>query len=167
MTADTNKLEIIKQMIVSSQENLKTAGDLLKEVLGEDIASLNGSPLAKKSVNGYMSPYGGKVVEGVFDGESMIGPDGKRYPVPPNYASKSKLVGGDVLKLTITDNGSFIFKQIGPVERFQTVGLLKQFGTDYRVKAKEGEFKVLTASVTYFKAQPGDQVTILIGAGSK
>src|SRR3989344_680714 len=29
----------------------------------------------------------GKVVEGVFDGESMIGPDGKKYSVPANYAS--------------------------------------------------------------------------------
>lgn len=47
----------------------------------------------------------------------MIGPDGKTYPVPANYASKSKLVEGDTLKLTIATNGSFIYKQIGPIER--------------------------------------------------
>ena len=34
----------------------------------------------------------------------MIGPDGKNYPVPANYASKSKLIEGDILKLTITPN---------------------------------------------------------------
>ena len=32
----------------------------------------------------------------------MVGADGKVYAVPPNYASKSKLVEGDMLKLTIT-----------------------------------------------------------------
>ena len=47
-------------------------------------------------------------MEGVFDGQNMMGPDGKKYPVPANYASKSKLVEGDVLKLTISDDGSFI-----------------------------------------------------------
>jgi hypothetical protein len=31
----------------------------------------------------------------------MQGSDGKKYPVPLNYASKSKLIPGDVLKLRI------------------------------------------------------------------
>ena len=54
----------------------------------------------------------GIIVEGVFNGQIMIGPDGKQYSVPANYASKSKLVEGDILKLTIDKDGSFIFKQI-------------------------------------------------------
>jgi len=29
----------------------------------------------------------GKVIEGVFDGQNMVGSDGKTYPVPANYAS--------------------------------------------------------------------------------
>ena len=45
----------------------------------------------------------GRVIEGVFDGENMIGPDGKQYSVPANYASKSKLVEGDILKMKISD----------------------------------------------------------------
>ena len=42
----------------------------------------------------------------------MIGPKDKIFPVPANYASKSKLVEGDRLKLTILPNGSFVYKQI-------------------------------------------------------
>src|SRR3989344_1091756 len=64
------------------------------------------------------------IVEGVFDGEEMIDAVGKKYPVPQNYASKSKIVPGDKLKLTITPDGTFIFKQIGPVDRKRVVGTI-------------------------------------------
>jgi len=65
----------------------------------------------------------GKVIEGVFDGQNMVGSDAKTYPVPANYASKSKLVQGDILKLTIAEDGAFLYKQIGPIPRKQIVGV--------------------------------------------
>lgn len=105
----------------------------------------------------------GKIIEGVFDGQNMMGPDGKKYPVPANYASKSKLIEGDVLKLTIADDGSFIYKQIGPVERVKKLGTLTQTENgEYRVLADGKSYRVLLASLTYFKAEPGDQVTIVV-----
>jgi hypothetical protein len=112
---------------------------------------------------------GNKVIEGVFDGQMMIGPDGKKYQVPPNYASKSKLVEGDILKLTIADNGSFIYKQIGPIDRDRIMGqLTKDVSTgDFRVKTDKKIYKVLTASVTYFKGEDGDEITILIPKNSE
>lgn len=58
-----------------------------------------------------------QVVEGVFDGYFMIGADQKKYPVPLNYASKTKLVPGDMLKLKILTDGKFVYKLIRPVER--------------------------------------------------
>lgn len=67
-----------------------------------------------------------RVIEGVFDGQIMIGADGQEYDVPANYASKSKLVEGDILKLTINNLGAFIYKQIKPIERVRQVGLLVQ-----------------------------------------
>jgi hypothetical protein len=104
-----------------------------------------------------------KIIEGLFDGESMVGPENKHYPVPANYASKSKLVAGDMMKLTITEDGSFLFKQIGPVKRRKVVGVLESAAEGrYVVATDEGRFQVLPASVTYFKAMPGDQLTILI-----
>ncbi len=104
------------------------------------------------------------VVEGVFNGQIMIGPDGKQYSVPANYASKSKLVEGDILKLTIDNSGAFIFKQILPVERQRLIGHLvkdKENG-NFVVLAGEKIFKVLLASITYFKGDEGDEVVILV-----
>ena len=104
----------------------------------------------------------GKIVEGTFDGEVMIGSDGKQYPVPANYASKSKLIEGDMLKLTITDDGSFIYKQIGPAERKRLIGIVNQDSAgNYFVTADGKAYKVLLASITYFKVEPGDEVTIV------
>lgn len=108
-----------------------------------------------------------RVVEGVFDGERMMGTDGVKYNVPPNYASKSKLVEGDIMKLVIKEDGSFIYKQIGPVERERIVGTLAvdDYGS-YAIIDDEGRsFRVLTASVTYFKGDPGDEVIGLIPKG--
>lgn len=102
------------------------------------------------------------MIEGVFDGEQMIAPDGKTFPVPPNYASKSKLVEGDTLKLTIADDGSFLFKQIAPVERRNAIGTLALTDGNYTISAEGKSYRVLTASVTFYKAEPGDQVTIIL-----
>lgn len=104
------------------------------------------------------------VIEGVFDGQKMIGPDGKHYSVPANYASKSKLVEGDLLKLTITSKGAFVYKQIGPNARRRLRGTLMRspVGNDYSVKAGERTYRVLTASVTYFRGRDGDETIILV-----
>lgn len=93
----------------------------------------------------------------------MIGPDKKQYPVPANYASKSKLIEGDVLKLTLSEDGSFIYKQIGPVDRKKMLGvLLVDEKGDFKVMAEGKPYKVLLASLTYFKAEAGDEVTIVV-----
>jgi len=106
---------------------------------------------------------GDRVVEGVFDGMGMVGGDGKSYLVPPNYASKSKLVEGDMLKLTIGARGNFIYKQIGPIERQRIIGTLAydQETGQYLVVAGGRSWKVLKASITYFKADAGDEAVIL------
>jgi hypothetical protein len=104
----------------------------------------------------------GRIIEGTFDGQIMIGSDGKQYPVPANYASKSKLVEGDMLKLTITTEGSFIYKQIGPAERKRLLGIVNQdVDENYFIIADGKPYRVLLASITYFKVEPGDEVTIV------
>jgi hypothetical protein len=104
----------------------------------------------------------GKVVEGIFDGQNMVDGEGNTYPVPANYASKSKLMEGDGMKLTITDEGKFIYKQIAPVKRRTVVGVLIQEDGQYKVLAEGKAFRVLLASVTFYRAEVGDQVTILL-----
>ena len=104
------------------------------------------------------------VIEGVFDGERMISHDGEVFEVPANYASKSKLIEGDILKLTITKNKDYIFKQISPVERKRIVGTLgiDSMSGQYYVLADSVAFKVIPASVTYFKGEVGDEVVLLV-----
>lgn len=153
-------LSLVAQMIESAEKNIQSAKQLLREIMGGK--GDGGGDFAKKAQVLSVTD-GGKIIEGVFDGQNMIGPDGKQYPVPANYASKSKLVEGDVLKLTIADDGSFIYKQIGPVERRKILGnLVQDERGEYRVVAEGKPFKVLLASLTYFKSEPGDQVTIVL-----
>ena len=92
-----------------------------------------------------------QIIEGHFDGA--------------NYASKSKLVEGDRLKLTIMPNGSFIYKQIAPVERDHIKGTLTKEDGQFRVAANGKNYKVLLASVTYYKGDVGDEVTLITPQG--
>ena len=112
---------------------------------------------------------GARVLEGVFDGLSMVGADGQIYTVPPNYASKSRLVEGDILKLTIKSDGMHIFKQIAPVERRRIVGTLGQEDVvdQFVVTTADGVYNVLAASISFFKAVPGDEVVLLVPASGK
>ncbi len=79
--------------------------------------------------------------------------------MPANYASKSKLVAGDVLKLTITDNGSFIYKQIGPVPRKQMIGTLSYEEGQYKVMASGKAYKVFARERDVLQGRSRDQVT--------
>lgn len=140
----------LKILIQEAETSLAAAKELLVSLIGED----------EDVVNKAIEEQIGKVIEGVFDGQNMVGSDGKTYPVPANYASKSKLVQGDILKLTIADDGAFLYKQIGPVPRVQKVGVLKMEDGHYFVDIDKHQYRVLLASVTYFKAKPGDQVSV-------
>lgn len=142
----------LKALLGEAETNLAAARELLTSLVGED-------PVVAASQR---EEVAGKVIEGVFDGQNMLGPDGKTYPVPANYASKSKLVQGDILKLTIADDGGFIYKQIGPVPRKQVIGTLLQHDGSYFVEVAGKEYRILLASVTYFKGQVGDQVSVVL-----
>ncbi len=158
-------MALIMQMIEAAEKNIQSAKQLLRESTGGVMPRTSGAATAAfaERANTLNVSEGGKVIEGVFDGQNMLGPDGKQYPVPANYASKSKLVEGDVLKLTIADDGSFIYKQIAPIERRKVLGVLVQDDKgDYKVMAEGQAFKVLLASLTYFKAEAGDEVTIVL-----
>jgi hypothetical protein len=144
------QIKRLKVLIQEAETSLAAAKELLISVVGED---------APQAVKLQEEPIG-KIIEGVFDGQTMVGSDGKTYPVPANYASKSKLVQGDILKLTIADDGTFLYKQIGPVARVQKAGLLILDNGQYYVELDKKRYRVLLASVTYFKAKPGDQVSI-------
>ena len=152
---------------IQLKKKLQEAEFVIKEALkllsGEKIEVIDNQEDLKKKAKKQEVIGEEKVVEGVFDGQNMIGPDEKMYPVPANYASKSKLIEGDVLKLTISEDGTFVFKQIGPIDRNKMIGEVKQINQDeYVVESEDKTFKILLASATYFKLEDGDTVTIVV-----
>jgi len=159
-----SQLALIREMLESCESSLRSAKQLLNEISGGQMAKINYGKIAEKLPD--LEEESGdtkcKITEGVFDGQNMVGKDKNIYPVPANYASKSKLVPGDVLKLTITNEGAFLYKQIGPVERRTILGTLTMENGKYKVLAGGKLYNVLLASVTYFKGEVGDQVSLII-----
>ncbi|MDD3887237.1 MAG: hypothetical protein PHN19_00480 [Patescibacteria group bacterium] len=159
-------LDFLRQMLQSAERSIQSAMRLLddkKELTSAEIKQLEKRDNEfKKKAKKLSILEKDKIIEGVFDGQNMIGPDEKQYPIPANYASKSKLVEGDVLKLTIAADGTFMYKQIGPIERKKIIGTIIKEDGEMKVNAENKKYKVLTASLTYFKAEEGDQVTIIV-----
>ena len=159
-----NILEAFK-ILENAESNLRAAKALIADELG---GVDKASQIKYKEKIQDMRPaeagsvQGGQIIEGVFEGQNMIGTDGKSYPVPANYASKSKLVEGDKLKLTIRDDGAFLYKQIGPMPRKRIIGRLVYEGGQYLVVTDSKTYNVLLASVTYFKLQVGQTVALLV-----
>ena len=151
------QIKRLRSLLTEAETNLSAAQELLVSILGD------GETISAPR-DSIVSTPDGKIIEGIFDGQIMIGPDGKNYPVPANYASKSKLVEGDILKLTITEDGKFLYKQIGPVERRTVIGTLIQHDDKYYVEVAGREYQILYASVTYFHLRNGSQVSVVIPA---
>jgi hypothetical protein len=173
-----NKLRVIIKALKACEQNISNVVRLMEKELGASgaaaVTSATGEPQSAMppmdmNANREMEIAGvraadGRVVEGVFDGQNMVGSDGKIYSVPPNYASKSKLVEGDMLKLTITSAGSFIYKQIGPTDRARIVASLgfDQTVGEYYATHETRRWNILKASVTYFKGEPDDEIVVLV-----
>lgn len=154
--SQTQKIQALRDMVLNAEKTIQSAKAMLLQLEGK---KKTGRPRK-------LEPHEetqGTVVEGTFDGQIMMGTDGKQYPVPANYASKSKLVEGDMLKLTITEEGTFLYKQIGPIERRHAIGIVTQDENgNYYVLANGKPYRMLLASITYFKAAPGDEVAVVL-----
>lgn len=157
MELDPRTLALIQQRLDEAERNIQYIRQALEE--GEVVRTV----IAESADDEDLHEAGERIVEGVFDGQNMQGSDGEEYPVPPNYASKSKLVEGDILKLTIGTDGTFTYKQIGPTERRRVVGKLTvdEHG-NFMVSTAEKNYRILLASVTFYKAEENDEVTILL-----
>lgn len=152
--SDMDQIEALKKIILEAEKTISATKQKLAQIQGSKnidtrLEERNDEP--------------GNVIYGIFDGQIMIGEDGKQYPVPSNYASKSKLVENDMLKLSITPTGNFIYKQVGPVERKYLIGVIEKDERGNFVINSEGKrYKTLLAAATYFKVEAGDEVTLVI-----
>lgn len=153
----------VRQLLLRLRQEIDAALHSLDQGQAPDYGAYTPTPHPAAA---YPGSYGAeKVVEGIFNGDAFLGRDGQEYAVPPNYASKSKLVTGDVMKLNITQSGAFIYKQTGPkVERQRIVGTLQfdEVTKKWTVLVNDRGYKVLSASISFHHGQPGDEVAILI-----
>ena len=161
---DQKKLIAIKDFLDSAQKSVTSAKKILATMtdnvdLKKELDYINASDLAS-----YASGDD-KIVEGVFTGESMLGSDGNIYPVPQNYASKSKLVQGSKLKAIIHGDGKITYKIIEEIEHESKIGLLTKNKDRYQILADGKTYNTLLAAVTYIKAEIGDSVSIRIPKG--
>ncbi len=159
---DPSKAELIRYTLYKIKDQV----DILLHLLDETTALLPSAPLQviKTPAQTVAPDKNGRILEGIFTGEKMLSDEGEIFTIPANYASKSKLVEGDRMKLTIPENGSFIYKQISPIERKRIRGELVSGGTNgqWMVNAEGRSYKVLTASITFHKGRIGDEVVLLV-----
>lgn len=167
---ELEKIALLREILEQAESSLAQAKQVINEFLGGD-SKIKKSKIDQKQIMEKVQELAtssgkSRIIQGVFNGQSMVAPDGTEYPVPANYASKSKMIQGDTLKLTISEDGSFIYKQIGPIERKKVLGVLSQNEDgEYQVIVENNKtYKVLLASVTYFKGESGDEVTLVVPA---
>lgn len=161
---EEKKLQAIRDFIIASEKSLKNAKRLMGEILAERNISFDDVELETHGLTSYQSDDS-KIVEWVFTWDEMLGSDWNKYPVPANYASKSKMVQWDKLKLTILPSGKMLYKQILPIERETKVGLLTKDLGKFQVISDGKSYDVLTAAVTHFKAEIGDNITVIVPKG--
>jgi hypothetical protein len=158
------KINSLKEMIANAEQTISSAKQMLSHLQGGEPVSPQ-STAAAPVPESFSPPTsnGERVIHGTFNGQIMIGEDGRNYPVQANYASKSKLVEGDMLKLTITPDGNFMYKQIGPIDRKYLIGIVQRDDRgNFIVQTEEKIYRVLLAAATYFKIEEGDEVTIVV-----
>lgn len=175
MTKKQDQLATLEELLGKIETEIKRAKLMLGQLQGKTDKELDASEdnrtkqyeETSQSLMSYDEGADVKVVEWVYDGYFMIGADKKKYPVPMNYSSKSKLIPGDVLKLRVMGDGKLIYKLIGQAERkFIKATLSKADETGkFTALSDEGEVYFLNqAAVTYFKGNTGDELSIIVNA---
>jgi hypothetical protein len=153
------KIKSLEEMVANAQQTITSLQQIISDL---QVTKNNSFPQGTASQDQSRS-FDGQIIHGTFDGQIMIGEDGKQYPVPANYASKSKLIEEDMLKLTITPEGNFVYKQIGPAQRKYLIGIVQRDEKgNYSIIADAKKYKVLLAAATYFKIEPNDEVTLVV-----
>lgn len=166
------ELSITIKALALSIENIENDLKKVKNTLNtlatlkDNIDSFDAIVQANKENQSKIQDPEGNMIEGEFDGYFMVGDDLKKYPVPVNYSSKSKLIPGDRLKVTIKENGELIYKLIIPAERKHVRAVLTKDEKDpskfLAISSDKQTYNLNTAAVSFFKGLPGDEVYITI-----
>lgn len=144
----------------------KTQNDIqrINQALSAAISSINLAKSLLKDIDGTSSRIDTREIDGivgVFDGKDLVTESGERLEVPINYASKSKIVFGDTLKM-VEDDGKKLFKQIERVKRLTKTGIISKQGGEMVVVTGDGTYKILQVAVEFYKLTESGQVQVLV-----
>ncbi len=154
-----NSLQALQELINNAERSLCHA----KNLIGHLAPKPSKKSDAIKEPEGHVYKNGSdQIIEGVFDGQDMIGVDKKTYPVPANYASKSKIVEGSKLKCVIKTDGTLQYKIIKEGAFIASTGTIIRDGDHFVVVSQDGMYRLLPAAVTYIRARVGDRIAIRI-----
>lgn len=167
-------INFLRNEISSIEVELKKMKVILDQLVNFDpkdiksLSSVDDDTMGNPELNTYSEEWV-EVIEGLFDGYFMIGADQKKYPVPMNYSSKTKLIPGDTLKLKVMPDGKFIYKLIKPADRKHLRAILSRTDDNkFTAVTDEGTVYFLNqAAVTFFKGTPGDELYIIINEKDK
>jgi len=160
-----NSLQALQELINNAERSLCHAKNLVSHLVPK---APKKADLLNEETDGHVYKHGSdQIIEGIFDGQDMIGADKKTYPVPANYASKSKIVESSKLKCTIKSDGSLQYKIIKEGEFITSTGTIIRDGDHFVVVSQDGMYQLLPAAVTYIRARVGDRVAIRIPKGKQ
>lgn len=89
MSQSQESLMSLLHMLNKIENDVAKAKAFLQKQFGEGETAYTSVPMKPAAPT---EEDGVQIVEGTYDGNFMQGSDGKSYPVPMNYASKTKLV---------------------------------------------------------------------------
>lgn len=155
--AQDKQIKALRDLIQSAENSIRSAKKILDTLL--DDIPLDEIDIDNSKLSSYQS-WDTKIVEWIFTGDSMLGPDGAVYPVPQNYSSKSLLVQWSRLKATIESNGGIKYKIIEEIPFETSIGIITKNGDKYEITTDTKTYKVLMAAITFHKCAIGDTVSI-------
>lgn len=135
----SSKLDKIIQLLASSQE----------EDSGAVASQNNQSEIVEE-------------VEGVFDGQHMIGSDTSKYEVPYKFTDEKNLVEGDLLKLNVKGGGDYKYETVEVVDRKRLVGQVVTSEQKWYVQVESDKYRIRGDFIENKNIDEGDKVVILV-----
>ncbi|MFB6225941.1 MAG: hypothetical protein ABEJ02_01155 [Candidatus Paceibacteria bacterium] len=101
-------------------------------------------------------------IEGVFDGQHMIGSDTSKYEVPYEFADEKNLVEGDLLKLNVKGGGGYNYETVEIVDRKRLVGQVVTSEQKWYAQVESDQYRIRGDFIENKNIEEGNKVVILV-----
>ncbi len=100
-------------------------------------------------------------IEGSFDGTHLVTPTGEKIEVPQNYAAKTRILYGDIVKM-YEENGEKKFKVTTKQPRKKVVALTTKKEGKWYVLTGLGAYKISDGTADFNKLEVNQEVNVLV-----